>query len=162
MLREPRSALKRADLALFTRCQPGQVVPDLGLPSCSSEHRLTGFTHLGTGEELPLEKLQQGRVAAFAGIADPSAFFDGLQDMGIQLVATLPLSDHASYGVEQVAQLKGLIVESSPVWLLTTEKDGVKLLSIDSPWIKLVVTVKLTLCLKGECKLFKLLNSIGV
>lgn len=155
LLREPRTALKRADLALFTRCLPGQVVPDFGLPCCCSEHRLTGFHCLETGEGLELEQLQQGRVAAFAGIADPAAFFDGLKGLGIELVTTLALPDHADYGAGQLALLERCIAEYKPNWLLTTEKDGVKLADCDLPWKSKLVTTRLELKLADNGKLLQ-------
>ena len=155
LLREPRTAVKRADLLLFTRCRPGQVVPYLGLPCCRSEHRLSGFHHLETGEELQLERLQQDRVAAFAGIADPAAFFDGLKGLGIELVATLALPDHADYGAGQLALLERCIAEYKPDWLLTTGKDGVKLADCDLPWKSTLVTTCLELKLDDNGKLLQ-------
>ena len=156
LLREPRTAMKRADLALFTRCQSGQTVPDYGLPCCCSRHRLTGFNRLETGDELQLEKLQQGRVAAFAGIADPSAFFDGLQALGIQLVATLALPDHASYAAEAMMMtLEQFATTSTADWLVTTGKDGVKLAGCNQAWSNKLVTARLELLLDDPDQLLQ-------
>ncbi len=167
MLREPVSAIQRADLVLFTRCQPGQILPDPGLPYCCSGHRLSGFNYLKSGEELSLEKLQQGRVAAFAGIADPCAFFDGLRGLGIQLVATLSLADHEPYSKEGMMALEQLATASTADWLLTTEKDGIKLLTYCKNWLDQVVTAKLELKLQDRGQLIsdnldKLLSSKGI
>ena len=155
LLREPRTAMKRADLVLFTRCQPGQTVPDLDLPCCCSEHHLTGFHRLETGEELSLEKLQQGRVAAFAGIADPATFFDGLRGLGMQLATTVALPDHTGYGAEQLALLERCIAESEPDWLLITGKDGVKLAGCDLAWKNKLVTARLELKLADNGQLLQ-------
>lgn len=156
LLREPRIAMKRADLALFTRCRSGQVVPDPGLPYCCSKHRLTGFNHLETGDEFQLETLQQGRVAAFAGIADPSAFFDGLQALGIQLVATLALPDHASYATETTMMaLEQFVTASAADWLVTTGKDGVKLAGCNQAWHNKLVTARLELLLDDPDQLLQ-------
>ena len=145
LLRESLSAVQRADLAIFTRCCSGQVVPDLGLTCCCSEHRLTGFNHLETGEELSLEKLQQGRVAAFAGIADPIAFFESLQGLGIQLGATLVLPDHASYSADHLMLLGRFAADSAADWLVTTGKDGIKLAGCNQAWSGKLVTARLEL-----------------
>jgi len=155
LLREPRTAMKRAELVLFTRCCPEQVVPDLGLPCSCSEHHLTGFNRLETGEELPLERLQQGRVVAFAGIADPAAFFDGLRVLGVTLGATLALPDHAGYGAGQLTLLERCIAEYKPDWLLTTGKDGVKLADCDLPWKHKLVTTRLELKLADNGQLLQ-------
>jgi tetraacyldisaccharide 4'-kinase len=147
--------VKRADLAIFTRCQPEQVVPDLGLPSCCSAHCLTGFNLLETGNELPLERLQQGRVAAFAGIADPATFFDALQALGIQLVATLALSDHASYADDRLMLLDRFAADSAADWLVTTAKDGVKLAGCNQAWSNKLVTARLELLLDDPGQLLQ-------
>ncbi|SKA10732.1 lipid-A-disaccharide kinase [Trichlorobacter thiogenes] len=165
MLRESRSAMRRADLALFTRCRLGQVISGLGLPCCCSEHCLTGFNLLETGNELPLERLQQGRVAAFAGIADPSAFFDGLQALGIQLVATLALPDHASYADDSLMLIERLAADAAADWLVTTAKDGVKLAGCNQTWSNKLVTARLELLLDDPDRLLqsaldKLLSSL--
>lgn len=160
LLREPVSALNRADLVIFTRWRPGQPIADLGVPYCCSEHRLNGFYCLESGEQLQREQLQQGRVAAFAGIADPAAFFEGLQQLGITPVATLALPDHADYGAKQLALLDDCVAQSEPDWLLTTEKDGVKLLAVKRSWRNRVVAVRLTLQLSDEHHLFTALDAM--
>jgi tetraacyldisaccharide 4'-kinase len=164
MLREPVSAVQRADLIVFTRCSHGQIVPDTGLKNCCSEHRLAGFNLLMTGEELLLEKLQQGRVAAFTGIADPAAFFDGLERLGIKLLATLALPDHEPYQVAGLARLDDFVADTGADWLVSTEKDGVKLAACNQPWSSQLVTAQLELKLGDDGQLLmsaldKLLSS---
>jgi len=162
LLREPRGAMLRADLVIYTRCRPGVPVPDPGLSYCCSEHRLASLNRLGTDVELRPESLQGSRVAAFAGIADPVAFFSGLQQFGITPMATLALPDHATYGAEQVALLERCIAETAPDWLLTTEKDGVKLTALRCPWLSRVVTVRLALQLDDEYQLLNALKTINL
>lgn len=145
LLREPRTALKRADLVVYTRHQPGQSEVDPGVPSCSCSHQLTTFNRLTDGKELPIAAFQQARVAAFCGIADPEAFFEGLRSQGMSLVATLALPDHEPYRGDGLRRLDGFATQQNTDWLVTTEKDGVKLVGQQHPWSGKLVTARLEL-----------------
>ena len=128
-LREPKSALQRADVVLFTRCEPESrpQVPGLSRDVCRSAHRLAGYVTLDGGEPRPLAELKGKRGMAFAGIADPAAFFDGVEREGVPLVATLAFSDHICYGDAEIAAILRLKTASRSVFVITTEKDAVKL-----------------------------------
>lgn len=128
VLREPVAAAGRADLVVYTRCDggpPGQVA---GKPCCAASHRLTGVMPLPGGEAQPFTSLVARRGLAFAGIADPSAFFDALEREGVRLLATLAFPDHCHYGEEEIAALCRLREASRADYLITTGKDAVKLL----------------------------------
>lgn len=129
-LREPKSALERADLVLLTRCPEGSApqAPVPGKPICRSVHRLAGFRPLEGGELRSFEELKGHRLLAFAGIADPAGFFDGVEKAGAPLVATLAFSDHICYGDAEISAIKRLRIASRSVFMITTEKDAVKLL----------------------------------
>ncbi|MFZ3207864.1 MAG: tetraacyldisaccharide 4'-kinase, partial [Geobacteraceae bacterium] len=92
-----------------------------------AEHRLTGVTPIGGGPLEPFAALAGKRGIAFAGIADPSGFFDALRSVGLNLVAGLPLSDHCSYGEKELAALCREREINNADFLVTTAKDGVKL-----------------------------------
>ncbi len=148
LLREPLSAVRRADLVIFTRCQPGrQPAFDVTVPYCCSEHCLTGFNRLTDGGALSCDTLQRGRVAAFAAIAEPEAFFESLRQMGLNLAATLALPDHTPYHHAALARLDAFATAASADWLLTTEKDGVKLREAATGWKDKIVTARLELVL---------------
>jgi len=155
LLREPVAALKRADMVIFTRCAPFQPVPDPGLPWCRADHGLSGFYLQATGEPVAPGMLQQGRVVAFAGIADPAAFFNSLQALGIAPVVTCPLQDHEPYRPERLKQLDRLVADADADWLITTEKDAVKLIGADRIWSKKLVTAGLDLKLEDGGELLR-------
>jgi tetraacyldisaccharide 4'-kinase len=130
LLREPVAAASRADLIIFTRCGETQPAPENlipGIPYCVSSHSLTGWTPLSGGEKKPLSDLAGRRVLAFAGIADPSAFFDSLEAQGISIVATVAFPDHTVYAKEEMEALGRLKRSKSANCLITTSKDAVKL-----------------------------------
>lgn len=129
-LREPLSAAARADLIIFTRCGADQQ-PDIAIPgakpACRAAHGLTGCRPAGGGAVRPFTDLAGERGLAFAGIADPAAFFAALETAGLSLAATLAFPDHSGYGEEEVAALAGLRRSVKADYLITTAKDAVKL-----------------------------------
>jgi tetraacyldisaccharide 4'-kinase len=127
-LRECPSALARGDLFILTRCgEKAPQLPALPGPVLRSRHRLDAVALSLEGAEIPLGTLAGRRGVAFAGIADPEAFFADLRRMGLHLVQTIALPDHAVYGADERARLTAAAVAAD--YLITTEKDGVKLMS---------------------------------
>lgn len=129
LLREPPAAADRADLVVLTRCEGGGGSPPLpaGVPVCRTRHTLTGAVPVGGGGAIPLTELPAGWGIAFAGIAHPPAFFDLLCACGVRVRGTLAFPDHTPYGEEEVAALCRLKEASGATFLITTEKDAVKL-----------------------------------
>jgi tetraacyldisaccharide 4'-kinase len=131
-LREPPSAAGRADLVILTRCADGATVSDClpaAIPICRSSHFLTGYTPLAGGELRPFAELAGKRIVAFCGIANPAAFFDGIEASGVPLVSTLAFPDHTGYGTREIEALGRLKQQSRAGCLITTAKDAVKLQS---------------------------------
>ncbi len=130
-LREPISAVSRADLVILTRCteadSPEKYLPEQ-IPVCRSSHTLTGYSPLNGGEVHPFTGLAGRRLVAFCGIADPASFFDGIEACGVPLVATLAFPDHTGYGAREMEALGKLKQQSRADGMITTAKDAVKLL----------------------------------
>ena len=159
-LREPETAINRAEVVIYTRCT-GSTTPLLApeIPSCRASHVLTGAVRQGSGELLPLNSLSGMRCLAFAGIADPAGFFDSLEREGLMIVATLAFPDHAGYGEEEIAALCRLRDASRSAYLVTTEKDAVKL----APWLSQlgdVYAVRLEIRLADMTPLEKALEKV--
>ncbi len=126
-LREPVTAVERADLVIFTRCN--EIIPPqvTAKACCSASHRLTVAIPLSGGAPLPFHALEGLRGLAFAGIAQPSSFFESLKGEGLNPVATLAFPDHCNYGESDIAALRRLKETCRADYLITTEKDAVKL-----------------------------------
>ena len=129
LLREPFGAIARASMVVFTR-SAGREQPDLLLPAgmtiCRSYHSLTGFTSFPGGEIRRFSELHGLKGLAFAGIANPDAFFASLEEQGLTLAATLSFPDHSDYGEEECAALAKLRRACGADYLITTAKDGIK------------------------------------
>lgn len=131
-LREPASASNRADMIILTRHSISNGYPDSlpdTIPVCSSIHSLKGLTPLAGGGMRCFSELSGRRIVAFCGIADPVAFFDGLEAAGLRLVSTLAFSDHTQYGTKEMEALGRLKQQCRADSLITTAKDAVKLMS---------------------------------
>jgi len=141
--REPKSAVKRADFVIFTRCKSGEEeLPSIaGKTTYYSSHELSGYIPLAGGEIQPFNKLGLKRGVAFAGITDPAGFFDSLEAAGVHPVATLAFADHICYGEREISALCNLKTASRADYLITTEKDAVKL----HPYITRLGTVHVAL-----------------
>ncbi len=130
LLRESPVAVRRADFVVYTRADREIFCPDIpDIPACRSSHRISGVVALSGGELSPFSVLAGRKGVACAGIADPDAFFDALVRQGLTLSATLAFGDHCSYGETERAAIRHAVNEFGADYLITTEKDAVKLVS---------------------------------
>lgn len=129
LLREPGSAVARADIVIYTRCPEGghQSTAIPGKTVCNARHQLSGARPLTEHAPLPFAALQNRKLLAFAGIADPQYFFEGLRAHGLNLVATICFPDHAAYTDAHFSEITSAMQASGADSIITTEKDGVKL-----------------------------------
>lgn len=144
LLREPPSAVNRADLVVFTRCNEENRSESLffeGIPLARATHKLTGFQCLAEREVRPFAELASLNGLAFAGIADPESFFNSLEAAGLHLTATLSFPDHTDYGDDETAALARLRISTKADYLITTAKDAVKLGSAGGREIPFYVAV---------------------
>ena len=134
-LREPVSAVNRADLVLFTRTDHSprtvcvmQQLPQF--PVFPTLVRLIGFQRSDGGETGSLRPEQiSGPFYAFCGIGNPEAFFCDLQKWGIAVVGRKMFRDHHVYSTRDMACLKNLAAHAGARAFVTTEKDAQNLAS---------------------------------
>lgn len=133
--REELSALKRAHMVVLTRWRGEatdewdaaihSIAPNLGVlrakfqPGC--------IRNLSDGTPWNAVDIQGKPVVAYTGIAHPDQFFQSLQDMGANLLYSLALRDHQPLTDSQRNDLRNAIQTHGAAFLITTEKDVVKL-----------------------------------
>lgn len=142
LLREPVHGLRRAEAVVVTRCDQcrpealaavDKRIHDLkpDLPVVHSVHRPVGFFDLqGQSVSLPAGK----RVGAFAGIARPQAFIKTLEGIKLSACGLRLWPDHHSYTYADLEALFSWAAEQRVDILVTTEKDAVKLASLEVDW----------------------------
>lgn len=134
ILREPRTALRRADLLVITRSDRAPDVDGLkdaigGLTAAAivtAAYRPTELVEIATGRTRSLDVLRNASVLAFAGIARPDSLEALLGSLGADIVSLRTYPDHHRY---THTDLKVLLQDAARTAALpvTTEKDGVKL-----------------------------------
>ena len=130
-LREPLSALARADLIVITR---SPQAPSPAIEAILRRHTTSPIFYASTRLEsvlriprldVPLreEEWRKARFLAFCGIGNPAAFFDDLRLWGFQVAGERSFMDHHSYTEAEAAELEESASNCGADALLCTEKD---------------------------------------
>ena len=146
-LREPLSAMTRADLLIFTRAE---TVPGTGAavekfqnyPVFSASTKLLGFRQFqAQAPLLARDQLPLGPFYAFCGIGNPRAFFQDLKNWNLSIADHCEFPDHHHYDARDLRELQNAARAVGASALLTTEKDAQNLahLSFDGLPLYLVV-----------------------
>jgi len=113
-LREPLSALARADAVVLTSGAPADAFP--------LEGKLVWRAHRTIAPcDLPTHPL------AFCGIARPQHFFVQLRNAGVDLAGEASFRDHHQYTEKDVRELIAMATRSEAGGFVTTEKDAINL-----------------------------------
>ena len=151
ILREPLSALKRADLIVLTRADLSWEISNLESeikkynPNCPvslAQNEIKELKPLAEFLNLP-GKMQNARnlendsairvphsalkAAAFCALGNPAAFFRDLEKVNLKIVAAESFPDHYAYRQADVEEIERKAREAGAEILITTAKDGVKL-----------------------------------
>ncbi len=137
LLREPISEIRRADTIVITRSNIAKNLSDLndqletfGRPILKSRFAATEVLALSTGASVSLDELKNRPILAFCGIGNPSSFFKQLLDLGAELKETKVFQDHHVYETSDILDLNRCAKEIGVHWLVTTEKDAVKITAL--------------------------------
>ncbi|MEM7576152.1 MAG: tetraacyldisaccharide 4'-kinase [Planctomycetota bacterium] len=147
LLREPLSALNRADALMLTRTD--QVTPESLETLIARLTKLTGkpplaharhaWTTLRLGHKtVPLDTLEGLDVYGVCGIGNPDTFERQLRDAAHRVVGFSAFDDHHRYGRGDIVSIFNATAERGGSAVVTTEKDWVK-------WRKTANRVKLSL-----------------
>lgn len=135
VLREPIKHLKRATYIFITKSD-GASDPSLvrrikshnpGVDIIECTHRPQYLENLESGERRELADLEGRRIGAFSAIADHSSFEGFLRQYGAQLIQARRFLDHHRYTEEELNHLFGQAQRENLEFLVTTEKDAVKI-----------------------------------
>jgi tetraacyldisaccharide 4'-kinase len=135
ILREPLSALERADVVIITRVEQAGDVASLketirrhtAARIFTARYIPRDLVDAATGETRPLAALNGSAVFAFAGIARPGSLASLLSSLGAVVKGTAWYADHHPYAKSDLAQVFQSAVDSKATMVVTTEKDNVRL-----------------------------------
>ena len=131
-LREPVSALARADVFVVTRCQSPDHLEGLtarlreinpNAPVFESRIKILGWRRVRTGERMQISAGR--RVAAFCGLGNPANFFFTLERLGLEVLTRTTFGDHHPYHPAELRRLALEAMAQGAEVLVTTEKDRV-------------------------------------
>ncbi|ADO76410.1 tetraacyldisaccharide 4'-kinase [Halanaerobium praevalens] len=139
LLREPFTALKRADLFLLNRSENVDFSRVNELKNSlnkfnpqnkgvfRAETQLESCVSVASQTEEKIDFLKEKKVFAFSGIGSPEAFQKSIEAAGAKLVSYKIFKDHYNYQKEDLLTLLDQYSASQADLILTTEKDAVKL-----------------------------------
>jgi tetraacyldisaccharide 4'-kinase len=128
-LREPLSALARADLVVITRTSnaPGlerAIQRYTSSPISYAQSRLDAIRYVEAGRLGDSVSTQvAGRAFAFCGIGNPHSFLFTLRDSGLELAGHIFFPDHHRYTKTDGAQIMRAARAAGANALICTEKD---------------------------------------
>lgn len=137
-LREPASGLRRADV-IFLGNADGLAKQDrerldrrLSSMSGGSEvfvcrRSPVSVVEIGSDKIQPAVWLRGRRAVAFCGIGRPGLFFEGLEELGTQVMECLAFPDHHAYSEDDLSRIARSKAERRADLVVTTEKDAARL-----------------------------------
>ncbi|MGB7296103.1 MAG: tetraacyldisaccharide 4'-kinase, partial [Candidatus Aminicenantales bacterium] len=130
-LREPPSALRRADILLIKGGKKGDKA---AVGPRSSRMQIfhysvvsRGLKDLWTEEDVFPDRLAKKKLLAFCGIARPARFVEELRKLGLEIAAFISYPDHHPYPSASLKKLVQACRRAGADALITTEKDGLKI-----------------------------------
>jgi len=152
-LREPLDGLSRSGALVITKAGPddestiNRIKADLrkynkDAPMFVSRHGASGVL-LGLAQHErpsqrnrplePVDWLKGRRVYAFCAIGEPESFVRSLRESGAVIAGTRFLRDHHRFRPSDIKSVSGSAASSGAHWIMTTEKDIMRLRAIMEP-----------------------------
>jgi tetraacyldisaccharide 4'-kinase len=137
VLREPKDAVRRASVIVFTKTD--KKISDLdkvkeelktinnNLVFIEALHKPVHIYDLRERRERPLAFLAGKRVVLLSSIGDPAYFADTVRALGADVAEHIVFTDHHNYTEPDAQRIMKRCSERKFDFILTTEKDEVKL-----------------------------------
>ena len=117
-LREKLSALKKADCILINGDRDTKIENQI------YRENKNAIIFYSKYKPIDIDRFKEKKICAFAGIGNPSNFFDLLKENNLNLVNTFSYPDHYNYSY---AEIENMYKKFNDCILLTTEKDYYRL-----------------------------------
>jgi tetraacyldisaccharide 4'-kinase len=154
-LREPPSSLAQADIILLTKCPAdrggaglNEVVAEVqrynsSAPVYFAGHEPAAIRDL-SGAARPADWLAGKRVFGFCALGRPGSFLQTLETAGADVAGFRRFRDHFRYDASDIRSIRAEAAEGRAEWIVTTEKDIIKIRHLDLPDNTLVVEIAFT------------------
>ncbi|MBU1083798.1 MAG: tetraacyldisaccharide 4'-kinase [Candidatus Omnitrophota bacterium] len=173
VLREPRSALKRADMIVLTKTdKTDEYAKEIlikkikalapGVPVIITRHNIIHVKDV-TGAIYSPKSLSLSKICAVSGLADPDYFNLMISRKGAKIALRFDFSDHYAYRQKDIDRILRRCREAGVEKIITTAKDYVKIKGLDISGIEdklFIVDINIDVT-EGREKLNAGLNSIS-
>lgn len=141
LLREPVKNIARADYIFLTKSDGSHKLRHLRtfirrynkraeiIECCHRPQYLEEVFHRGSKFEL--SALQNTKVASISAIACPASFERFLEEKGAEIVERIHYADHHAYTEQEIIDFINVAKKAGAKYVLTTEKDAVRIPKID-------------------------------
>lgn len=136
VLREPKDALKRAHVAVFTKMNKKAADLDAvkdeikkingDLIFLEASHRPSHIYDSRARRDRELSFVSGKRVVLVSGIGDPAYFEETVKDLGAVVLGHMVFGDHHNFSEKDIESIIKMCGAEAPDFLMTTEKDAVK------------------------------------
>ena len=163
LLREPWYHLSRSDILILTKTniyKPQtfliRKIKETRLPMIKNTTKLDKTLRSVTNNKIPLKSIKNCKVYVFSAIGDPEGFIVSLNQTGMIICGKQIFPDHHTYNRMDIKKLEINAKRNGAEYLITTEKDLIKLdgFNTDIP----VYAVKIRLKFYPESKLERYLQ----
>ena len=157
-LREPLGALKRADIVVLTKCTgPGgmqrgeveEIIAEIHTYNAHAPVFLSGHSmvtaSLRAGEKISPDRIKGGKVFCFCALGNPGSFSRTVAATGALLTGFMTFRDHYKYSGEDMAKIKMEADKSGAEWIVTTEKDMIKIRGLDLPENIIIIGIEFSI-----------------
>ncbi len=136
-LREPLAQLKRADIILWSKsnlehAHKISIQPFTNAPVYESSLHTNSHVWSRKKNKIPVHYLMGKSCVLVTGVGNPESVIKIAKNIGIDVRLHLQYKDHHDYSPEDLSQIQNSTKDSTSDFVLTTEKDRVKLMPIIS------------------------------
>jgi tetraacyldisaccharide 4'-kinase len=154
-LREPLWSICRAQVIVLTKCMdhgglqkrgPGGLIEEIKrynaqAPLFLSGHSIAAVCFAG-GEKISPHLMHGRRVFCFCALGNPESFRDTVSATGAVIAGFKAFRDHYKYSPDDILQIQRGAAESGAEWIVTTEKDMIKMRDLDLPGNILIIRIE--------------------
>jgi len=167
LLREPWHHLKRADVTILTKTnlnRPSHFIynklKSLKIVSYNSKIVPSELLIGTNGNRISVNAMKNERIIAVSGIGDPIGFELLLEKLRLNIVDHISFNDHHQYGKPDLKIIKTIMEGEKAGFIVTTEKDLIKLRIIKHEICKKVyaLPIRFSLSKKGRQEILNKLS----
>jgi tetraacyldisaccharide 4'-kinase len=157
-LREPLGAIGRADIVVLTKCKgPGGfqrsniegIIAEVKKYNAEAPVFLSGHTiialNLQSGEKMSPERLKDGKVFGFCALGNPGSFRNTVAATGAVITGFKTFRDHYGFSGQDMIKIKEEALKSGAEWIVTTEKDMIKIRDLDLPGNIIIIGIEFSI-----------------